>query len=155
MKKEQGAKVIFLLPPLYKCPICCALSKALSSANFHWETGVKLSLEKVRKDQSFFSNLAWRCETFRKVPRSRAVIWFKCPCTHMRYRLRHFLPKTHVSKPCSPVHVSPHLSTFEIQNYFRHDVSGPKFSFRRVSNPLVIRACVREREHMQHCKHRR
>ena len=53
----------------------------------------------------------------------------------MRYRLRHFLPKTHVSKPCSPVHVSPHLSTFEIQNYFRHDVSGPKFSFRRVSNP--------------------
>ena len=35
VKKEQGAKVIFSLPPLYKCPICCALSNALSSANFH------------------------------------------------------------------------------------------------------------------------
>ena len=89
---------------------------------------MKLSLEKVRKDQSFFSNLAWRCETFRKVPRSRAVIWFKCPCTHMRYRLRHFLPKTHVSKPCSPVHVSPHLSTFEIQNYLWRQWSEVFFS---------------------------
>ena len=31
---------------------------------------------------------------------------------HSRYRLRHFEHKSHVSKPCRPVHVSPLLSTF-------------------------------------------
>ena len=62
------------------------------------------------------------CEAPCKVPRCRPVIWFKFPCTRIRNRLRHFYHKTHVSKPYSPVHVSPHLSTFDESELFSHFV---------------------------------
>ena len=72
---------------------------------------MKLSLEKVRKDQSFFFNVAWWCKTFWKVPWSCPVIWFKCPCTHMQYWLQvaFFYPKHMFPNPLV-LFTYPHLS---------------------------------------------
>ena len=67
---------------------------------------------------AFFSNLEGRCETLHEVPRSRPATRFKCSYGHSRYRLQHFEHKSHVSKPCKPVHVSPDLSTFEVSDFF-------------------------------------
>ena len=75
-------------------------------------------LKKSENTNAFFSNLEGRCETLHEVPRSRPATRFKCSYGHSRYRLRHFEHKSHVSKPCKPVHVSPDLSTFEVSEFF-------------------------------------
>ena len=51
-----------------------------SSAKFHWETVVQSSLEKVRKYQCFFWNLAARCETPMRAPRSQPAIRYLRTC---------------------------------------------------------------------------
>ena len=73
--------------------------------------------EIFRKYQSFFFDVG------SKVPRCRPIIWFKFPCACMRNRFWHFYhDKTHASKPYSPIHVSPHLSTFDESELFSHFV---------------------------------
>ena len=91
----------------------------------------------------FFSNLEERCETLHEVPRSRPATRFKCSYGHSRYRLRHFEHKSHVSKPCKPVHVSPSLRLqLKFQNFFYSCARDVWFSERPIHRCFFLRACA-------------
>ena len=63
-------------------------------------------LKKSENPNAFFPNKG-RCETPQAVHRSQPAIRFKCSYEQSRYRLRHFEHKSHGSKPCRPIHLSP------------------------------------------------
>ena len=64
-----------------------------------------------------------------------------CPLAQRRYWLRYFEHKIHVSKSCSLVHVSPHLSKFEVEEFFPR-----KCVFRGIYVPVVLICACAELE---------
>ena len=73
-------------------------------------------LKKSENTNAFSSNLEGRCKALQAVCQSQPAIWFKCSYGHSR---RHFGHKSHVSKLCRPIHISPYLSTFEESKLFQ------------------------------------